>query len=142
MRLEKSCGAVIFRKSSNGKEIKYLLLKHLRSGHWSFAKGHIDPGETEVETAEREILEETGLSIKVDTAFRCEIKYSPQKDVLKDVIYFAAASPTAMITCPPDEIEEFLWLSLEEAKATLTYDECRAVLNKADLYISTTKDRI
>jgi len=141
MKLETSCGAVIYR--SNGNNTMYLLLKHLRSGHWSFAKGHIDPGETEVETAEREILEETGLAITVDTAFRCEIKYSPKKDVMKDVIYFVAASPTAKITCPPDEIEGFLWLPLEEASKQLTYQECRDVLKQANLYIKKdNNDRI
>ena len=54
---EKSCGAIVYRKYHGNTEI--LLIKHINSGHWSFPKGHVERGETEVQTAHREILEET-----------------------------------------------------------------------------------
>ena len=61
MTLEKSCGAIVFRKFHGNVEI--LLIKHANGGHWSFPKGHVEEGETEVETATREIFEETGISV-------------------------------------------------------------------------------
>ena len=61
MPKEKSAGAVIFRME-NG-EPYYLLLRYY-SGHWEFAKGHIEEGESNEETVKREIEEETGIKIE------------------------------------------------------------------------------
>ena len=46
MQHEKSCGAIVYRKSHGNTEI--LLIKHINSGHWSFPKGHMENGETEL----------------------------------------------------------------------------------------------
>jgi 8-oxo-dGTP pyrophosphatase MutT (NUDIX family) len=64
MPVEKSAGAVIFRKE--GGKIYYLLL-YYQSGarrphpYWDFPKGHIEKGEKPEDTARREVKEETGL---------------------------------------------------------------------------------
>ena len=58
MTYEKSCGGIVYRKFHGNTEI--LLIKHIKSGYWSFPKGHVENGETEEETAKREIKEETG----------------------------------------------------------------------------------
>ena len=60
MKHEKSCGAVIFRQSDCWN---VLLIRHNKGRHVSFPKGHIEPGETESMTAEREIFEETGIRL-------------------------------------------------------------------------------
>ena len=65
MKTEKSCGAVVLRK--NQGRLQVLLIKHINGGHWAFPKGHVEPGETEEQTALREIKEETGLSVTLDT---------------------------------------------------------------------------
>ena len=54
---EKSCGCIIINKN------KVLLIKQTK-GHWGFPKGHVEKDETEIETAIREVKEETGLDIK------------------------------------------------------------------------------
>ena len=53
MTHEKSCGGIVYRKFHGNTEI--LLIKHVKSGYWSFPKGHVENGETEEETAKREI---------------------------------------------------------------------------------------
>ena len=58
-KVEQSAGAVLFRRQ--GGRIVYLLLQHIR-GHWAFPKGHVEGRETSIETARREINEETGIS--------------------------------------------------------------------------------
>ena len=78
MMHEKSCGAIVYRKYHGNTEI--LLIKHINSGHWSFPKGHVEEGETEEETAKREIMEETGIDVNLDTTFREIVTYSPKKD--------------------------------------------------------------
>ena len=88
MSYEKSCGAIIFRKYHGNTEL--LLIKHTSAGHWSFPKGHVEAGETEIETAKREIMEETSIDVDICPGFREVVTYSPRRDVQKDVIYFLA----------------------------------------------------
>ena len=61
---EKACGCII---SQNNK----ILLIRQMSGMWGFPKGHVEEGETEEQTAKREVKEETGLSI--DSPILCGI---------------------------------------------------------------------
>ena len=60
MLKEYSAGAVLFGNFANN-ERKFLLL-HYTSGHWDFPKGNVEAGETETETVNREIFEETGIT--------------------------------------------------------------------------------
>lgn len=92
MTYEKSCGAIVYRKHHGNTEI--LLIKHINSGHWSFPKGHVEQGETEVETALREIKEETSLDVLIDPTFRETVTYFPRKDTQKVVVYFIAKAKT------------------------------------------------
>ena len=90
----KSCGFLIFRdlldndaeKSSspqsnshlpaaNGR-VSFLLLKH--PNRWDLPKGHVDPGETNMECALRELEEETGIQAQdliIDPEFKYKQKY-------------------------------------------------------------------
>ena len=76
---EKSCGAIVYRKYHGNTEI--LLIKHINSGHWSFPKGHVEGDETEEETAKREIMEETGIDVNLDTTFRIRCGNYPESAV-------------------------------------------------------------
>ena len=128
MRYEKSCGAVIFRKA---EVWNVLLIRHTRGRHISFPKGHVEPGETESQTAEREILEETGLKVRVDRRFRAENRYNIRPDTQKLVVIFAALTDQAEITPQPEEIAEAFWLPVDEAAARLTYERDRKIMRDA-----------
>lgn len=56
---ETTAGGIVFRRSDKG-EVEVLLTQDAKD-RWTIAKGHIEPGETPRQTAEREIQEETGL---------------------------------------------------------------------------------
>lgn len=56
---ETTAGGIVFRRSEKG-EVEILLTQDAKD-RWTIAKGHIEPGETPRQTAEREIQEETGL---------------------------------------------------------------------------------
>ena len=81
MRLEKSCGALVYRR--NREQIELLLIKNRYGGHWSFPKGHVEGRETEVQTALREVKEETGLDISLQSGFRHAVEYFPRPNVKK-----------------------------------------------------------
>ena len=101
---EKSCGAIVYRKYHGNTEI--LLIKHINSGHWSFPKGHVEGDETEEETAKREIMEETGIDVNLDTTFREIVSYSPRKDTQKIVVYFIGKAKNTDYTPQEEEIAE------------------------------------
>lgn len=132
MKNEKSCGAIIVREQD--KEIQVLLVKH-NAGHWAFAKGHVEGNETEEQTALREIKEETGLEVKLDTNFRTSVRYSPMEDVEKEVIYFLAHKTYGDETPQLEEISQITWLSLEEAIKKVTFDRDKEVLQKVKRYL-------
>ena len=128
MRKEKSCGAVIYKYIDN--ELFILLLKH-NLGHWSFAKGHVEDGETEQETAIREIKEETNLDVTINSDFRYVITYSSYEGVIKDVVYFLATTNSDNIKAQQSEISEIKWFKYEDAISMITYEDGRKVLMKA-----------
>lgn len=133
MAYEKSCGAIVYRKFHGNTEI--LLIKHVNSGHWSFPKGHIEPGETETDTAKREISEETGIEVILDESFRETVSYSPRKDTKKDVVYFLAKAKNFDFAPQPEEIAQIKWVEIGIAPSILTYDNDKAIVNKARLAI-------
>ena len=132
MKYEKSCGAVIFRKAG---EWNVLLIRHAKGRHISFPKGHVEPGEMESQTAEREVREETGLTLRVDRRFRAENRYNIRPDTQKLVVIFAAVTDNAEITPQPEEIAEAFWLPVEEAAARLTYERDRKIMRDAYAHI-------
>ena len=137
MSYEKSCGAVVFRKYHGNIEL--LLIKHVVGGHWSFPKGHVEAGETEEQTALREIKEETGIDVELITTFRKAVSYSPKRDTTKDVIYFLGKAKTFQYTPQEEEIAQIKWVEINLAHSFLTYDNDKQLVNKAkpiirDLY--------
>ena len=128
MKYEKSCGAVIFRKAGDWN---VLLIRHAKGRHISFPKGHVEAGETESQTAEREVREETGLEVRVDRRFRAENRYNIRPDTQKLVVIFAAVTDQARITPQPEEIAEAFWLPVDRALERLTYERDRKIMRDA-----------
>ena len=131
---EKSCGAVIFCQFPDGEKV--LLLKH-RVGHWDFPKGHVKVNETEVETALREVKEESGLSVVLDPNFRETINYSPKAKVSKDVIYFIGYCDDQQaknLAPQPSEITSAQFVLLDEAENLMTFNSGKEIFKKALAY--------
>ena len=133
MKYEKSCGAVIFRKDADGWNV--LLIRHARGKHISFPKGHMEPGELESQTAEREVFEETGIRVKVDRRYRAENRYNIRSDIQKLVVIFAAVTTQTEIIPQPEEIAEAKWYPVGEAMNRLTYERDRKILSAAQVHI-------
>ncbi len=134
MNYEKSCGAVVYREVRGKRE--YLLIFNKKGGakgHWGFPKGHVEGGETEEQTAHREILEETGVRARIDTDFREVSTYSPREGVMKDAVYFTAKVADPEITLQKSEVADFMWADYETALKTLTHSE--GILEKAEEYL-------
>ena len=130
---EKSCGAVIYTEL-NG--MRLYLIEQMQKGHRSICKGHLEKDKSEHQTAAREILEETGLTVKFVEGFREIIEYSPYENCLKTVVFFLAYTDNMNVVSQEEEIKEIYWLSFDEAMTALTFDSDRATLQKAEQFLA------
>ncbi len=138
MKKEKSCGAVVWL-NENGKRL--YLIEHMALGHYSIPKGHVEGDETEVQTAEREIREETALEVSVDTGYRRVISYSPMPDVEKEVVFFIAEAADRNVTNQECEVSGICWLPYPAALDRLTFDSDKEVLRGAERYLRVQRFR-
>lgn len=135
MNYEKSCGAIVYRKFHGNTEI--LLIRHLRSGCWSFPKGHMEEGESETQTAVRETKEETNIDISIDDpTFRECVEYSPRRGTMKSVVYFIGRATSFDAAAQEDEIAELRWTEIGRAAAMMVYDNDRQIVNRVKNYLS------
>ncbi len=132
---EKSCGILLFRVKDG--TILYLLL-YYPSGHWDLPKGHVEKGESEHETAARELLEETGIAdISFIKGFREEISYEykrTKKLSNKQVVFFLAKTQLEDIKLS-HEHKGFKWLPYGPAFNKLTFDNAKNLLKKAKKFL-------
>ena len=116
------------------------IIKHIKSGYWSFPEeGHVETAETEEETAKREIKEETGIDVYIDSGFRETVTYSPRKDAKKEVVYFVARARNYDYTPQLEEISEIRWVGIGQAHNLLVYDNDKLIVNKAKSFIALMK---
>lgn len=143
MPFEKSAGAVVFYREKNG-EIFYLLLHH-EWGHFDFPKGNVEKGESLIETAKREIKEETGLEkIKFIPGFKENINYFYKlkgKNIFKIVTFFLAQSENKKVKIS-FEHKEYKWLPFKEAVKILKFKNTKEILKKADNFLKLYFKRI
>ena len=119
MKFEKSCGAIVYYKNKN--QIELLLIKNRYGGHWSFPKGHVERGETEIQTALREVKEETGLDIDLQPGFRHSVEYFPKPNVRKQVVYFLGEAKSREYKMQEEEISRILWTDIHKAYHMVTF---------------------
>ena len=130
---EKSCGAIVYKKEKD--ELKFLLV-HQNNGHYSFPKGHVEKDETEIETALREIKEETNLDVQIDTNFRYVITYVLEsKNVMKDAVYFVATPTSFDLKNQEGEITECIWSNYKKIMELLEFENIKEVFASAYEYI-------
>ena len=148
MPKEKSAGAIIY-VIKNG--VPHYLLLHYPSGHWEFARGHGEEGETEEETVRREVLEETGLAnVRIIPGFKEHTKLifkrtynlPPEQKksapwIVKIVTLYLAEAATQDVKVS-EEHQGFLWLPYEQAYKKLL-KKGKDVLKKANDFLISGK---
>ena len=133
MIYEKSCGAIVYT-NVNGE--RFYLVEQMLGGHWGVPKGHIEGNEKEEETALREIKEEVGLDVIIDTGFRTVETYSPKDGFIKDVVYFVAYSKSMDTTMQAEEVKDIKWVKLKEAIDLIEFQDMQEIIIMADTYLS------
>ena len=133
---EKSCGTVSYTLI-NGT-VHYLLI-HSRDGNCGFPKGHIEKGESEIDTALRETFEETSVKVDILQGFRREINYTMCNGKEKTAVYFLANySNQIPVHNLGFEDNDYLVLPFEDAFNSLTFENTRHLLKEANDYLLKT----
>ncbi len=131
----RAAGGAVWRRGPTGG-VEVLLAHRPRYDDWTIPKGKLDPGETFVEAAVREVAEETGLACAVGVELP-EVRYVDHLGRPKRVRYWAM-TVTEGAFAPNDEVDEVAWLAIPDARQALTYTHDRAVLDALAGHLSTT----
>ena len=124
LKKEKSCGCIIIKNK------KVLLVYEKNRNFWGFPKGHMEDGETEIETALREVKEEVGLDVEIDKDRRYTLNYVIRDEIDKTTVLYIAKAKNEEIIMQENEIENIRWCSFEEALNTLTFDNWKEMFKK------------
>lgn len=112
-----AAGAVLWRRTDD--QLQVALVHRPKYDDWSWAKGKLDPGETWVEAAAREVLEETGFRPRLGIPLPRSL-YSMQRGKLKEIRYWAAEVMGGSGDLE-NEIDEVAWLTPAQAQMRFSY---------------------
>jgi phosphohistidine phosphatase SixA/ADP-ribose pyrophosphatase YjhB (NUDIX family) len=123
-----AAGGVIWRRDIEG-DIEVLLVHRPRYDDWSLPKGKVEEGEALISCAYREILEETGLNIKLGP-YVGSVEYYVS-DGLKHVAYWSASIIGDHSSFHAnEEVDQIIWLDIESAVFRATRDSDRYILER------------
>ncbi|GAA4912721.1 8-oxo-dGTP diphosphatase [Actinomycetospora succinea] len=124
-----AAGAVVWRpagEDGTDEKVEVAIVHRPHHDDWSLPKGKVDPGETRVDAAVREIAEETGFASVLGRHLRT-VRYPVNGE--EKVVEFWAARAGVGEFVPGDETDELRWLAPADAAPLLTYDSDRDVLD-------------
>lgn len=133
---EKSVGIILSNKNHC---IRYLLLYRKAGNHfresWDFPKGNLEINENELETLNRELKEETGISkFVLIKNFREKINLFYRREgntISKEIIFYLGKTDEEKVMLS-SEHDEFRWCPYDEALNLLTHKNSKEILKKAD----------
>jgi 8-oxo-dGTP pyrophosphatase MutT (NUDIX family) len=100
-------------------------------------KGHVDPGETPVQAAQREVREETGILAEPVRELG-QTRYWYRRDgrtIGKEVSFFLFEHTGGDTADHDDEVEEVRWIGLERAERELSHAAEREMVHLARAYL-------
>jgi bis(5'-nucleosidyl)-tetraphosphatase len=108
------------------------LIQH-RAGHWAMPKGHAENQETPIETATRELFEETNLAVVRLLFAQPFTEYYEFKNegilIQKTVSYFVA-EVSGVERLQQEELKDGKWVNLNQAEEFVTFSQAKNILSK------------
>jgi ADP-ribose pyrophosphatase YjhB (NUDIX family) len=128
-----AAGGLLWRQTQHGRQIA--VIYRTRYSDWALPKGWREKGESFLEAARREVIEETNCQVEVGDFAGC-CCYTVE-GVPKIVLFWHMVLNGDCDFKPDEEVEKLVWMTIPEALNTLTYDGERALLANA---VETNKD--
>jgi 8-oxo-dGTP diphosphatase len=128
----RAAGCVIWRGTDDGG-LETAVVHRPKYDDWSLPKGKPDSGEHLLQTAYREVQEETGLTVVLgrrSVRTRYDVSLPDGELAPKEVDYWTAQWSGGDFVAN-DEVDELRWLPVDKAAALCSHDHDRAIL--ADL---------
>ncbi|MDB6081191.1 MAG: nudt2 [Chlamydiia bacterium] len=128
---EISFGIAPLRLQSSIWEI--FLVKHAKGGYWAMPKGHSNPGESPLETAKRELFEETGLyvhSLILEEPLFENYQFTRSVELIEKTVGYFIVKVSGTVSLQIEEISDGKWVTLEEAHDLITFQESKNILTK------------
>ncbi|XP_057294209.1 bis(5'-nucleosyl)-tetraphosphatase [asymmetrical]-like isoform X2 [Hydractinia symbiolongicarpus] len=138
MVTKRAAGFVIYQNISGS--FQYLLLQtSYGRNHWTPPKGHVDPGESDLQTAYRETLEESGITkddLAIHENVKFELNYHVKGGIPKTSVYWLAKliNPEAVVKLSNEHIA-FKWSGLKEACSLADFADFQDMLHKCEKYL-------
>ena len=142
---EKSCGAIVFTYENGIR--KYVIIREtgIYQGYCGFPKGHMEAGETEQDTAIREVKEETGLDVELLDGFRQVDEHflarEGRPNDKKTNVYFLAEFHDQELKAQESEVSEIALMDYRDALESLQYNESKRELAEAESFMNSNFQR-
>lgn len=125
---DESFGVIPLKREE--EEWKVFLILHRKGNHWGFPKGHRQGDETPLESAQRELKEETGFEVErflQENPLVDRYQFRRQGNLIVKRVFYYPALVTGVFKMQVEEIREGAWMSFEQALTQLTFKEGRAI---------------
>lgn len=97
---------------------RFLLTQERKyGGTWSIPGGRVEPGETMTAACVREVLEETGIPVRLDGIYRVEHAANGATSRIRVIFAATPCDDTPPKSEPDEESLQAAWLTLEEIRA-------------------------
>lgn len=109
---------------------RWLLLRATKHGEWGFPKGHVDPGETLVQTALRECAEECGIALVEILGPPVCTTYQMAGRITKTTVYYPAMTATSAVELSAEH-DRAQWCAADEVGSRLVHPGLVALFRQA-----------
>jgi 8-oxo-(d)GTP phosphatase len=128
--LVRAAGCAVWRRTDDGV-VETAMVHRPKYDDWSLPKGKPESGEHLLQTAQREVAEETGLAVVVgrrSVRTRYDVRLPDGRTAPKEVDYWTGEWAGGSFAAN-DEVDELRWLPLAEATELCSHAHDRAVLD-------------
>lgn len=135
MRDDISYGFIALIKKSNDWHV--LLVKH-STDYWGFVKGHAEAGESPLETAHRELFEETGLKVSrllYEGTLTDNYQFSWQGEAINKTVVYYLAEVHGELNLQANEIVDAKWVPLSIAAEQVTFPQSQVLCQQAQVLL-------
>jgi len=117
-----------------------LLIQHAHAKYWGFPKGHAEPGETPHATAERELKEETNLTVVKYLSHEPlleEYTFTHKHQLIEKKVFYFPAEVSGKLTLQAHEVQDAKWVKFSEALHHVTHPEAKAIVEQVAKILAT-----